>query len=278
MKKHLLLRNGFVASAILFASISAYTFSSQAPPNRNGSPASNGITCANSSCHSGPGLTGQMVTISTDIPASGFEENTEYTITVTGDWSMASSGNRSGFEASVESGGGFEGPISTGGASNVKTVGMGNFVSHNGDQAFTAGSTVWSFKWNSAMAPDGTTVHAVINFANGDGGTSGDVVLTKSLQLSKVQNISIDENSIANLKTFPNPASTVLNISFVNEGVSNNSLKLYDLQGRLVKELFNGTIAGEFNERYSVLDLSPGMYILNIQNEKGFIQERIIVQ
>jgi len=50
------------------------------------------------------------------------------------------------------------------------------------------------------------------------------------------------------------------------------------MQGRLVKELFNGKIAGEFIDTYTTSDLSPGMYILNIQNEKGFKQERIIVQ
>jgi hypothetical protein len=277
MKKHLLLRNGFVASAILFASISAHTFSSQAPPNRNGSPASNGVTCANSSCHSGSS-SGQIITITSDIPTSGFEENTDYTFTVTGDWSAATGANTSGFEASLESTSGFEGTLSSGGNSNVKLVGMGNFASHNGDQGFTSGMTEWSFNWNSGMAPDGTSVYAVINFANGDGGTSGDNVLTKSLQLTKAQNISIGENSIANLKTFPNPTTDVLNISFSNEGISDNSLKLYDMQGRLVKDLYSGKITGEFNESFIISDLSPGIYILNIQNEKGFIQERIIVQ
>lgn len=277
MKKHLLLRNGFVASAILFATISAHTFSSQAPPNRNGSPASNGVSCANSSCHSGPGTSGQTVTITSDIPASGFEANTDYNITVTGSLGGATA-STSGFEASAESGSGFEGSISTGGASNVKIVGMGNFASHNGDQAFSGGTSAWSFKWNSGMAPDGTTIYAAVNFANGDGGTSGDVVLTKSIQLTKSQNISIEENSVANLNVFPNPTSGELNVTFTNNGISESNIVVYDMQGRLVKELFNGKIAGEFINTYTTSDLSPGMYILNIQNEKGFKQERIIVQ
>ena len=276
MKKHLLIRNGFVASAVLVATISAHTFSSQAPPNRNGGPASNSVTCANPSCHSGPSVSSQTVSITSDIPASGFQANTDYNITVTGNLGGASA-STSGFEASAESSSGFEGMISAGSASNVKTVGMGNFASHDGDQPFTAGESSWTFVWNSGMAPDGTTVYAVVNFANGNGTTSGDVVLTKSMQLMKSQNISIDEKSIANLKTFPNPASDILTISFTN-GVPNNTLELYDMQGRLVKELFSGKIAGEFSESYSVSDLSPGIYILNIQNEKGFKQERIIVQ
>ena len=274
MKKHLLIRNGFVASAVLFATISAYTSSSQAPPNRNGSPSSNNMTCG--VCHSGPSVSSQTVSITSDIPASGFQANTDYNITVTGNLGGASA-STSGFEASAESSSGFEGMISAGSASNVKTVGMGNFASHDGDQPFTAGESSWTFVWNSGMAPDGTTVYAVVNFANGNGTTSGDVVLTKSMQLMKSQNISIDEKSIANLKTFPNPASDILTISFTN-GVPNNTLELYDMQGRLVKELFSGKIAGEFSESYSVSDLSPGIYILNIQNEKGFKQERIIVQ
>ena len=278
MKKHILLRNGFVASAVLFATFSAYTFSSQAPQNRNGSPASNGVTCANSSCHNGPGNTGQMVTITSDIPAAGFLANTEYTITVTGDWSSAMGSNTSGFEASVESNNGFEGTLSTGGASNVKTVGVGNYMSHNNEQAFSGGSTTWTFKWNSGNAPDGTSVYAAINFANGDGNRGGDVIVASSLQLMKAQNISIEEQSISDLKTYPNPASEELNISFTNGGDTYSEIALYDLQGRLAKTLFTGKISGDFNKKYSTTDLSSGIYILKIKSNEGFNHERIIVQ
>lgn len=268
---------GIAAVAILLATLSAHTFSSQGPPNRNGSPASNNITCANASCHNGSG-SGQTITITSNIPATGFQENTDYTFTVTGDWSTAVNANTSGFQASVESTSGFEGTLSTGGNANVKLVGMGNFATHNGDQGFTAGISEWTFGWNSGTAQDGSSVYAVINFANGNGGTSGDHVLTKTLQLSKAQNIAIQENTITKLKTFPNPTSGVLNVSFMNSGSSENSLILYDLQGRLVKVLFQGTSSGEFNETYSVSDLNAGIYVLIIQNEKGFKREQIIVK
>ena len=136
MKKNLLIRNGFVVSAIVFATFSAHTFQSQAPASRNGSPASNGNTCAVSGCHSGPNATDQTITITTDIPATGFLSNTDYNITIEGN-KGTSSATTSGFEASFEAAGNFEGTISTASNPNVKTVGAGNFMTHNGKKSFT---------------------------------------------------------------------------------------------------------------------------------------------
>lgn len=277
MKKNILIRNGFVALALVFATFSAHTYQSQAPANRNGSPASNGNTCAVSGCHSGPNITDQTVTITTDIPASGFQNNTEYNITIEGNRGT-STATTSGFEASFEAGGNFEGMISTASFPNVKTVGVGNFATHNGKKPFIAGVTTWMFKWNSGNAPDGTTIYAAINFANNNGNKNGDIILSESLTLMKAQNISIDENVVSHLNVFPNPASNELTISFANNGNSQNRILLYDLQGSLVKELFNGKINSKFKESYSISDLAPGIYILNIQNENGLKQEQIIVQ
>lgn len=277
MKKNLLFRNGFVAMAVLLATFSAYTNQNQAPSNRNGSPASSGNTCAVSGCHSGPMQTDQVLTITSDIPANGFAENTDYTITVTGNRGT-SAATTSGFEASVESTNGFEGSLSVAGFTTTKLVGVGRFATHNGKQGFSGGASSWSFNWNSGTAPDGTTIYAALNFANNNGAKNGDIVVSQSLPLMKAQSISIDENSFANLKIFPNPASDELNISFSSEGTTRNSVVLYDMQGRLVKDLFEGKVTDEFNSTYSISDLSPGIYILNIQNEKGFKQQRIIVQ
>lgn len=278
MKKHVLLRNGIVASAMLFASISAYTSSSQSPANRSGSPASNSATCASSGCHSGPSASDQSIIISTDIPATGFKSNTDYTITITGDRGTASAA-RAGFTASVETNSGFEGMISTGGSSGVTTVGLGNFASHAGTQSFSGSTVSWSFTWNSGNAPDGTTIYTAVNFANGNGTTSGDVILSETLQLMKDQNnVSIAENNITDMKVFPNPAQEELNISFTNNGVSENTILLIDLQGRVVKTLAKSNMSGVFNKTYSINDLSAGLYILTIQNDKGVIQERITVQ
>ena len=67
-------------------------------------------------------------------------------------------------------------------------------------------------------------------------------------------------------------------LSLLSEDKIGSSIKEGKSDGLYYKELFNGKIAGEFIGTYTTSDLSPGMYILNIQNEKGFKQERIIVQ
>ena len=194
MTSKLLTKSSLVASAIVLASFNAFTWSSQAPANANGSPASNGNTCANPNCHSGPAVSDQTVSISTNIPASGFVGNTDYTITVTADRGM-STASTSGFSVSVESGAGSEGTLSLGANNNVTLTGMNEFATHNSDQAFSGGQSVWTFNWNSGSnTPDGTIIYTAVNFANNNGMASGDVIVTETLTLTKDGgNISVAE-------------------------------------------------------------------------------------
>jgi hypothetical protein len=274
MKNSLLLRNSIVAASVVFATYTAYTFSSQAPPNANGSPGSNGNTCASATCHSGPAVSDQTITITSDIPSAGFSANTDYTITVTADRGT-SSASTSGFEVSVENAGGNDqGTLSTGGNSNVRLVGMGSFVSHNGKQSFTGGQSVWTFNWNSGNAEDGSTIYAVVNFANNNGSTNGDVIQTKSMTLMKAPNISVEENDIASFSLYPNPTTEFVNVELGSNINGNANLEIYNLKGQLV-------MSENLNQKINTIEVSnlnKGLYILNIQSEQGKSSEKLIIQ
>ncbi|MBR9860260.1 T9SS type A sorting domain-containing protein [bacterium] len=69
-----------------------------------------------------------------------------------------------------------------------------------------------------------------------------------------------------NLDVYPNPASTVLNVSILHSSFSNVSIELYDLSGKLVLSENN---LERFDNNYYNLDVSAvdnGMYILRVKH------------
>ncbi len=67
----------------------------------------------------------------------------------------------------------------------------------------------------------------------------------------------------------PNPFATTLNIKCQSQGKNNVSVKVYDISGRLVKELFKGTIDRGFLLRWNGEDefgriVSQGVYFVRI--------------
>jgi len=72
------------------------------------------------------------------------------------------------------------------------------------------------------------------------------------------ENISID--------TYPNPASGMLSIRYQLIEKETVSIKLYDLYGKLVKIIVNGTQeAGTFTLQFDSSNLSDGIYYCRIE-------------
>ncbi|MCR9155118.1 MAG: lamin tail domain-containing protein [Croceimicrobium sp.] len=180
--------------SVLFATLGAmligyqgFTNSSGSPQGRSGSPASNSNTCATSGCHSGgPAASNQSISISSNIPASGYQANTTYTVTVTAN-NGTTMGSTVGFNASVEDASGHVGTLSNAGTG--AQLSGSNFVTHT-FSGITAsmGTKTWTFDWNPGSNPSANaTVYVAANFANGNGGTSGDVIISNSQSYSLMQ-------------------------------------------------------------------------------------------
>lgn len=245
------------AMLLLFTAQQAITNSSGAPQGRTGSPASNGQTCNNGGCHSGPAASGESVTIATDIPPSGFEEQDDYQITITGD-----DGGRNltkmGFQASVESGNGHEGSLSS---TSGNTQIAGDYITHTSSgTSASGGQKSWSFDWNSGAAPDQTVIYAAVNFTNNNGLNSGDVVVTNSLTLSKDPTMDLEQAKLPRLEVFPNPASKRLTLA--TETPVKGPLRITDIQGRLIREVASSAKDDAHHWTISVEDLAAGTYLL----------------
>lgn len=77
------------------------------------------------------------------------------------------------------------------------------------------------------------------------------------------------------IKIYPNPADDLLNINSLSEKIGNASLKIYDLNGRLLKHK-----QANFNElqQIDVSQLQSGIYLLKIENSKVNISKKLIIK
>ncbi len=246
----------FLSTAlVVFMAQDAFTNSGGSPAGNSGSPASNGNTCGRAGCHGGASQSSQNITITTDIPAAGFMEDSVYTIDITANTGGASS-NRMGFMASVESSTGHTGGIQITDASRTKKA--GSYITHTfSGISGSAGENAWSFDWDAAQSPDQSTVYVAVNFSNNNGTTSGDAIVTESLILNKASGIGLEEVSTARLSAYPSPAQAQLTVA-ANELEA--PYRIYDLQGKVVKEF--SAVASEGKHWYfDVADLQEGIYL-----------------
>ncbi len=66
------------------------------------------------------------------------------------------------------------------------------------------------------------------------------------------------------MKLYPNPATNYTNIEYKLNKASNIHIQIYDLSGRLVKELNLGTRSGMLKERINLSSLETGTYIMQM--------------
>lgn len=82
---------------------------------------------------------------------------------------------------------------------------------------------------------------------------------------------NLNDKAVEVYTIYPNPVSDLLNVSL--NGIEGEvSLRIYDLQGRLVKE----TMLNNFDTQINVEDLAKGVYIISVDEEKMPINKRFI--
>lgn len=276
MKKTTLLGGSLFTVALLLFSTDAFTYRSGPSNGRSDSPTSLG-TCSNAGCHSGGSNTGQTINVSHDIPATGFENNTTYSFTITLD-AGSTSMNRMGLHASIEDASGQVGTVAIGN-SDVKVV-DGYFISHTFNGSTGAnGQKSYLFNWTTpANAPANATLYVAANFANGNGNTSGDFIKTTTIPLTK-SSIGLEENNIKNVVIFPNPANDFVSLTGQLSESGEVHLSVFDLNGKKVKSFDpSQEPKGEFSRRLDVSELAEGIYMVMISQGSSISHVKLIVQ
>lgn len=89
--------------------------------------------------------------------------------------------------------------------------------------------------------------------------------------ISLTSNLSTNDNLISAFSIYPNPASTVINISNINN-VEIKNISVVDINGRVIKNQ-SGALA-EIN----VSDINTGVYFVNIETNEGKTTKKFIKQ
>jgi subtilisin-like proprotein convertase family protein len=123
----------------------------------------------------------------------------------------------------------------------------------------------------NTLPADGVWTLHVSDPYNGDGGTINSVSLD-ICYVTPSTSLATPDNTLANIKVYPNPTKGILNIS-LPEIQDKTTLKLNDIQGREI--LSKETTAN--SEVLDIENLQDGVYLLSIENGKNKTIKKIIL-
>jgi len=261
----------------------------------------------NGQCHSPTATAGIGVTIELDsagVATSHYTAGMSYTVKLTGVNNTNNSLPVYGFQmASIKGSSAIVTPTNAGTWKTPYPVGThyatpqsGNFVTglveQSSPQSPTSGTggngTIYSktFTWTAPASGTGTvSIWAALNAVNGNTqADGGDLWNTNHIAINEwggsSTGISSIESNLFSVNVFPNPVSSILNLSYLLNEDTRVNISLYDLEGREVAKLFNEIQnSGTKIERMSIpSDLIKGVYILKFETNSGQYFKKIIVQ
>ncbi|NOX87210.1 MAG: T9SS type A sorting domain-containing protein [Chlorobi bacterium] len=111
----------------------------------------------------------------------------------------------------------------------------------------------------------------------------GEYRLYTSKKLQTPDFVGIDENiqagAVSDFSVFPNPATSDLHIAMHLKKEATISVLIYDLQGKVVKELYNDKISGGLKEfTFNISGINQGLYFVAIRSEGLQVVKKLMIQ
>lgn len=99
-----------------------------------------------------------------------------------------------------------------------------------------------------------------------------------NIQIGEFVNDINEANNTIKISINPNPTNGISNLLFTNVSKSNININLFDMTGKLVKNISNDTYsAGEHNIELNSAELAKGIYIIKLQqNEQTFTSKWLV--
>ena len=89
---------------------------------------------------------------------------------------------------------------------------------------------------------------------------------------------SLDNDTFEGFNLYPNPSNGNFNLQFNAESTESVEIQLYDLTGRLVKELQFSNISLRFSESISFQNTAKGFYVLKIKNGAKQTSRKLVIE
>lgn len=294
MKRNFLLSSLFVAGALLLGTQNLYTNSAQPPVGHTGAFGENGgaaePNCSTAGCHTGTAAQCDAFSVislnSTGSPSlsTGFAASTQYNLFVNAGNAASYGFSLTAIDPSGNPAGSFS--LTSPANTSLQTASNGRqYVGHK-----VANSTAaWTFRWTSPSTTNDTVLFFLaVNQGNANGASSGDRVFLASYRATGTSfgpyNLCAtgvtDIDNVSNMSIFPNPVSDKLNLSFTLEDSKPVKADVYNLNGQLVKPLFNETLSwGEHNRSFNVDgELSTGIYLVKFTVGTAHFFKKVVVE
>jgi hypothetical protein len=226
----------------------AFSYSGGPPNGLTGAPGEGNCT----QCHAGNALNSGNGSLSIDGP-SFYTPGEVYTITV----SLQDAGqSRWGFEFTPLNKGTLA--VTDAATTQSSSAGSNHYIKHTSAGTFDNtgnGPVSWSFAWTAPATDEGEiSFYASGNAANSNNSTSGDFIYTTSFVSSPATGLepAPQPASFALLSVVPNPFNPSAEIRYQLNQAGDVRLDVYDLAGRQVARLVDGTQgAGQHSARWN---------------------------
>lgn len=85
--------------------------------------------------------------------------------------------------------------------------------------------------------------------------------------------------NIKKLDVYPNPANQTITIEFNTPEKLFGNIALLNINGSVAKELLTKSTfePGKNSNKFDILGISPGIYLISINTDKGFKTQRLVV-
>jgi D-alanyl-D-alanine carboxypeptidase len=82
------------------------------------------------------------------------------------------------------------------------------------------------------------------------------------------------------IAVYPNPSSTHASIYFKTSTTGKTNLRLYDMQGKLIKNIYEGILEKEMLQKVEIETgkYPPGIYVTRLQTSDGISEKRIVIK
>ena len=241
-------------------------------PGNTGSP-HDGQDC--SSCHNDASAITKAGMITSNVPGTGYVAGTTYTITAT--VSKASTAVF-GFQISPQNAAGkLLGTLTS--DANTQIVGTNNeYIEHVTASTSGTNTKTWTFKWTAPVKGTGAvTFYGSFNAADGDAGTSGDVIYVSTMVVNEDPGLGIVSADVSSsYKVYPNPGKGDITVEFNVEKEGLYNLMVQNIAGQ---SLYNESLMiqpGLFRKNISLSDYDSEVLIFKAISKDGVATKQLI--
>lgn len=90
--------------------------------------------------------------------------------------------------------------------------------------------------------------------------------------------IGIEENTLSEMKVYPNPAENIVNVTVSSKENTNANVTITNLMGQVVYTQNMSLVAGNNAIQLDVANYNAGVYVVNVKTNTGISSQKVIVR